>query len=165
MPHRGRIGLPKMNGMDAALRIFPESKIIFVSVESSADLIREAFRIGAWDYVLKKNAGTGGSGVFAVLQKSTKRGGVRGAVMALKAMKKWVVLSAVLVLLAGLLFAAPAKAQVAGATLTGTITDAQGGAVASAKVSANLATGVSDDTMTNGTYLSRRARRLHAAQR
>jgi hypothetical protein len=74
-----------MNGMDAALRIFPESKIIFVSVESSADLIREAFRIGAWDYVLKKNAGTGGSGVFAVLQKSTKRGGVRGGVMALKA--------------------------------------------------------------------------------
>jgi hypothetical protein len=71
---------------------------------------------------------------------------------AMKNMKKWIVLSATLGLLAGLLFAAPARAQVAGATLTGTITDAQGGAVADAKVSAkNLATGVAVDTQTNGT--------------
>ena len=53
--------------------------------------------------------------------------------MNLKAIKKWMVLSAALGLLAGLLFAAPAKAQVSGATLSGTITDAQGGAVAGAR--------------------------------
>ena len=59
-----------------------------------------------------------------------------------------------LLVLSGLLgllfFATPLRAQVAGATLSGTITDAQGGAVAGAKVSAkNAATGISTDTATN----------------
>jgi len=50
-----------------------------------------------------------------------------------------------------LILSLPSRAQVAGATLLGTITDAQGGAVADAKVSAkNAATGVSTDTTTNG---------------
>src|SRR6185437_385712 len=44
----------------------------------------------------------------------------------------------------------PMHAQVAGATLSGTITDAQGGAIAGAKVAAkNVATGVETDTTTN----------------
>jgi carboxypeptidase family protein len=62
-------------------------------------------------------------------------------------MVKFLVLSCAL----GLLFSAtPLRAQVAGATLSGTITDAQEGAVVGAKVSArNAATGVSTDTTTN----------------
>src|SRR3981081_4156287 len=57
----------------------------------------------------------------------------------------------VLICALGLLFSTtPLRAQVAGATLSGTITDAQGGAVVGAKVSArNGATGVMTDTTTN----------------
>src|ERR1700676_3598458 len=44
----------------------------------------------------------------------------------------------------------PARAQVSGATLAGAITDAQGGAVAGAKVSVkNLGTGILSETTTN----------------
>ncbi len=57
----------------------------------------------------------------------------------------------VLIFALGLVFSAtPVRAQVSGATLSGTITDAQGGAVVGAKISArNAATGVSTDTTTN----------------
>src|SRR6267143_236302 len=49
-----------------------------------------------------------------------------------------------------LLLAAPMRAQVAGATISGTITDPQGGAVAGARVSARaVATGVTTDTTCN----------------
>src|SRR5882724_4667374 len=57
----------------------------------------------------------------------------------------------VLICALGLLFSAtPLRAQVSGATLSGTITDAQGGAVIGAKISArNGATAVTTDSTTN----------------
>jgi hypothetical protein len=67
-------------------------------------------------------------------------------------MKSHVIKILVLLWAIGLLCSAPLYAQVAGATLTGTITDAQGGAVANAKVSArNTATGITSETTTNST--------------
>jgi DNA-binding NarL/FixJ family response regulator len=54
------IGLPALNGLEAARRIrklAPESKIIFVTQESSADIVKESLRLGASGYVLKTNAG------------------------------------------------------------------------------------------------------------
>ena len=54
------IGLPTVNGIEAARRIrklSPESKILFVSQESSADVVQEALRIGALGYVVKSHAG------------------------------------------------------------------------------------------------------------
>ena len=53
------IGLPTINGIEVARRIsklVPESKIVFVSQESSADVIEEALSTGAWAYVVKAKA-------------------------------------------------------------------------------------------------------------
>jgi DNA-binding NarL/FixJ family response regulator len=55
------IGLPTLNGIDAARQIrklAPESKIIFVSQESSTDLVQEALSLGALGYVGKTSAGS-----------------------------------------------------------------------------------------------------------
>jgi len=55
------IGLPSLNGIEAARQIrklVPESKIIFVSQESSADVMQEALSLGAWAYVVKAKAGS-----------------------------------------------------------------------------------------------------------
>ena len=55
------IGLPTLNGIEAARRIrklSPESKILFVSQESSADMVREALGTGASGYVVKTDAGS-----------------------------------------------------------------------------------------------------------
>jgi len=55
------VGLPKLNGIEAARRIrtvSPESKILFVSQESSADVVQEALRLGALGYVAKTQAGS-----------------------------------------------------------------------------------------------------------
>ena len=55
------LALPTLNGIEAARRIrklSPESKILFVSQESSADLVQEALRVGALGYVLKVDAGS-----------------------------------------------------------------------------------------------------------
>ena len=54
------IGLPSLNGIEAARRIrklSPESKILFVSQESSVDVVREALGTGASGYVYKPDAG------------------------------------------------------------------------------------------------------------
>jgi DNA-binding NarL/FixJ family response regulator len=55
------VGLPSLNGIEAARQIRKlshKSKILFVSQESSADVVQEAFRIGALGYVVKVNAGS-----------------------------------------------------------------------------------------------------------
>ncbi len=55
------IALPSLNGIEAARQIrklVPESKIIFLSQESSADLVHEAFSLGARGYVVKAKAGS-----------------------------------------------------------------------------------------------------------
>ena len=54
------IGLPNLNGIEAARRIHklsPETKILFVSQESSADVVREALGTGASGYIVKTDAG------------------------------------------------------------------------------------------------------------
>ena len=55
------IGLPSMDGIEAARRISsisPRSKIIFLSQEHSAEIVREALDTGACGYVVKADAGT-----------------------------------------------------------------------------------------------------------
>jgi len=53
------IGLPGLNGIEAARRIrdfSPNSKILFVSENHSSDVIEEALRTGALGYVVKSDA-------------------------------------------------------------------------------------------------------------
>lgn len=55
------IGLPTLNGIEAARRIrmvAPTSKILFVSANRSADIAEEALSTGAGGYVVKSNAGS-----------------------------------------------------------------------------------------------------------
>lgn len=50
------VGLPSLNGIEAARRIrrlSPKSKILLVSQESSLDVVEEAFNSGALGYVAK----------------------------------------------------------------------------------------------------------------
>jgi DNA-binding NarL/FixJ family response regulator len=54
------IGLPGLSGIEAARRIgklAPQARIIFLTQESSSDMAREAFRLGAQGYVTKVQAG------------------------------------------------------------------------------------------------------------
>jgi DNA-binding NarL/FixJ family response regulator len=66
------IGLPRLNGIEAARRICsvaPKSKILFLSQESSADVVQEALSLGAWGYVIKTRAGSElAAAVEAVIQ-------------------------------------------------------------------------------------------------
>jgi DNA-binding NarL/FixJ family response regulator len=64
------VGLPTLNGIEAARqlhRLVPEARILFVSQESSADVVREALSTGACGYVVKASASDLLSAVNAVL--------------------------------------------------------------------------------------------------
>ena len=53
------ISLPSLNGIKAARqirRLVPESKVIFLTQESSADVVQEALSLGARGYVVKIKA-------------------------------------------------------------------------------------------------------------
>ena len=53
------INLPKLHGFEVAKRIrrlAPHAKLLFLSQESSSDIVREAFRLGAHGYIQKLRA-------------------------------------------------------------------------------------------------------------
>jgi DNA-binding NarL/FixJ family response regulator len=55
------IGLPNLNGIDVARKIrelAPQRRILLISQESSADVVREALSTGASGYVAKTDAGS-----------------------------------------------------------------------------------------------------------
>ena len=55
------VGLPTLNGIEAARairKLSPQSKIIFLTQESSADVVQAALELGAKGYVLKTRAGS-----------------------------------------------------------------------------------------------------------
>jgi DNA-binding NarL/FixJ family response regulator len=55
------IGLPSLNGIEVARRVrklTPKAKILFVSQQSSADIVQEVLRIGAMGYIVKTHAGS-----------------------------------------------------------------------------------------------------------
>jgi DNA-binding NarL/FixJ family response regulator len=54
------IGLPKLNGIEAARQIrelAPQSKILVISQEVSVDIVQAVFSVGALGYVVKADAG------------------------------------------------------------------------------------------------------------
>jgi DNA-binding NarL/FixJ family response regulator len=54
------LGLPKLNGVEAVRQIrklAPESKILFLSLVSSPDVVQEALKSGAKGYVSKAKMG------------------------------------------------------------------------------------------------------------
>jgi DNA-binding NarL/FixJ family response regulator len=69
------IGLPGLNGIEAAKRIrktAPRAKILFVSQQSSPELVQAALAVGGSGYVLKSDAGKDLlNAVHAVLQGET----------------------------------------------------------------------------------------------
>ena len=53
------LSLPKLNGIEAGrriLKISPQSKIVFLSQDSSIEIVRGALRLGAAGYLLKSDA-------------------------------------------------------------------------------------------------------------
>ncbi len=65
------IGLPKLNGIEAAQRIqkiAPSTRILFFSENCCVDVVREAFRVGGRGYVVKSDAaGDLSAGLEAVI--------------------------------------------------------------------------------------------------
>lgn len=54
------VGLPNLNGLEAARRILhlvPQIKVLFLSEHDSCDIVEEALKTGANGYVLKSYAG------------------------------------------------------------------------------------------------------------
>jgi len=77
------IGLPTLDGFEVARRIrklVPESRIVFLSMEDSADLVQEALSLGARGYLEKaRSAGEILAAVDAVCQgKQYVSGGLLG---------------------------------------------------------------------------------------
>jgi CheY-like chemotaxis protein len=55
------IGLPKLHGFEVAKRVrrlAPRARLLFMSQESSADIVRKALSLGAHGYIQKLSAGT-----------------------------------------------------------------------------------------------------------
>jgi DNA-binding NarL/FixJ family response regulator len=55
------IDLPRLNGIQAARRLrdlVPRAKVLFLSVESSSDVVREAFNVGGAGYIYKLHVGS-----------------------------------------------------------------------------------------------------------
>jgi DNA-binding NarL/FixJ family response regulator len=55
------VSMPLMNGLDAARelhRLVPATRIIFLTMNEDPDVAAEAFRLGAWGYLLKRSAGS-----------------------------------------------------------------------------------------------------------
>ena len=55
------IGLPRLDGVQATqhiLRLVPSSKIVFLTQENNADVMRAALSLGACGYVIKQRAHT-----------------------------------------------------------------------------------------------------------
>ena len=53
------IGMPKLNGLDAAAQIrklWPEAKLLFLSMHANPVYLREALKVGGSGYVLKSSA-------------------------------------------------------------------------------------------------------------
>jgi DNA-binding NarL/FixJ family response regulator len=64
------ISMPLLNGLDAAVHLkksIPDTKLIFLTVNEDPDLAVEAFRRGAFGYLLKNSAS---SELFAAIQKA-----------------------------------------------------------------------------------------------
>jgi DNA-binding NarL/FixJ family response regulator len=68
------IGLPSLNGIEVARQmrsLVPESKIIFLTQESSSDLVQEALSLGARGFVTKAKVHDLFAAVEAVLSGKT----------------------------------------------------------------------------------------------
>ena len=64
------IGLPKLNGLAASRRILdllPSTKIIFLTQQMDADVVKEALNLGAMGYILKEDVKTDLQAAIAVV--------------------------------------------------------------------------------------------------